>query len=139
MACCYAGLTGFDRDFSKAAAVEAALGVPVLRHSSKKPAGGTQELQERFGCEAHEIVCVGDRSLTDIVFGNRNGLLTIQACASAQPCVRCGVCCAPSRACAVVCAVRPAVRDGLFVAAEQAAGRAGCLARVLLPHEPCPG
>eukprot|EP00892_Ulva_mutabilis_P011184 jgi/Ulvmu1/8438/UM043_0016.1 len=73
-----AGLKGFDRDFSKAAAVEAALGVSVLRHSSKKPAGGTRELQERFGCEAHEIVCVGDRGLTDIVYGNRNGLLTIQ-------------------------------------------------------------
>lgn len=66
--------------------MEAALGVPVLRHSSKKPSGGTAELQERFSCEAHEIVCVGDRGLTDIVFGNRNGLLTIQA---RRRCTRC--------------------------------------------------
>jgi phosphatidylglycerophosphatase GEP4 len=72
-----AGLEGFDKDFSKAKAVEAAVGVPVLRHSQKKPSGGCDEILERFNCEAHEVIAVGDRLLSDIVFGNLNRMLTV--------------------------------------------------------------
>ena len=28
-------------------------------------------------CQSHELVMVGDRYMTDIVFGNRGGMLTI--------------------------------------------------------------
>lgn len=74
----HAGLKGYDSDYSKAAEVERALGVPVLRHREKKPAGGCEELLQQFGCAAHEIVAVGDRVLTDVVFGNTHGMLTVQ-------------------------------------------------------------
>jgi phosphatidylglycerophosphatase GEP4 len=33
----------------EAAALEAALGIPVLRHRDKKPAGGCAELEQLFG------------------------------------------------------------------------------------------
>ena len=52
------------------------MGVPVLQHKRKKPAGGCQELVDRFSCQPHEVLPVGDRALTDIVFGNVNGMLT---------------------------------------------------------------
>ncbi|CAI7875453.1 unnamed protein product [Closterium sp. NIES-53] len=72
-----AGLKQYDPDGSLAAAMEQALGVPVILHSEKKPGGGAAELETHFGCRANEMVMVGDRCLTDIVFGNRNGLLTV--------------------------------------------------------------
>lgn len=31
--------------------MEAELGIPVLRHSEKKPAGGAQDLEAHFGCK----------------------------------------------------------------------------------------
>lgn len=72
-----AGLEGFDTDLSKSRAVESAVGVPVLQHKRKKPAGGCKEIRKRFNCEAHEVVTVGDRLLTDVVFGNVNGMVTV--------------------------------------------------------------
>ncbi len=30
--------------------LEAELGIPVLRHSKKKPAGGPEDLEKHFGC-----------------------------------------------------------------------------------------
>ncbi|CAI5489156.1 unnamed protein product [Closterium sp. Naga37s-1] len=72
-----AGLKQYDPDGSLAAAMEQALGVPVILHTEKKPGGGAAELETHFGCRADEMVMVGDRCLTDIVFGNRNGLLTV--------------------------------------------------------------
>lgn len=45
----------------EAAALEASLGVGVLRHTEKKPAGGSAELEVHFGCPAHQLVMVGDR------------------------------------------------------------------------------
>lgn len=29
-------------------------------------------------CEAHEMIFIGDRYLTDVVYGNRHGMLTIR-------------------------------------------------------------
>uniref|UniRef100_A0A383W3Y3 Phosphatidylglycerophosphatase n=1 Tax=Tetradesmus obliquus TaxID=3088 RepID=A0A383W3Y3_TETOB len=73
-----AGLQQYDPQGVEAAALEAAFGVQVLRHKDKKPAGGCEELQQQFQCEPHEMVFVGDRYLTDVVFGNRHGMLTIR-------------------------------------------------------------
>ncbi|KAI9197162.1 mitochondrial PGP phosphatase [Polychytrium aggregatum] len=56
--------------------VEAALGVHVLRHRIKKPLGG-EELTQHLGLPPSQIAVVGDRLLTDVVFGNLNGNLTI--------------------------------------------------------------
>ncbi|CAI5534870.1 unnamed protein product [Closterium sp. Naga37s-1] len=72
-----AGLKQYDPDGSLAAAMERDLGMPVILHSEKKPGGGAAELETHFGCREDEMVMVGDRCLTDIVFGNRNGLLTV--------------------------------------------------------------
>eukprot|EP00879_Flechtneria_rotunda_P017457 GHRR01018295.1.p1 GENE.GHRR01018295.1~~GHRR01018295.1.p1 ORF type:complete len:236 (+),score=82.85 GHRR01018295.1:270-977(+) len=73
-----AGLMQYDPHGEEAAALEAAFGIHVLRHKDKKPAGGCQELQQQFMCEPHEMVFVGDRYLTDVVYGNRHGMLTIR-------------------------------------------------------------
>ena len=48
----------------------------MLRHQEKKPLGG-QLLTKHFGCRGDEIVVVGDRLLTDIVYGNRIGAYSI--------------------------------------------------------------
>lgn len=42
----------------------------------KKPSGG-EALLLAVGCEAEAVAFVGDRLLTDVVFGNQNGFLTI--------------------------------------------------------------
>ncbi|KNA20809.1 hypothetical protein SOVF_049000 [Spinacia oleracea] len=71
------GLYEFDPDESKAAAVERELGVKVVRHRVKKPGGGSEEIERQLGCQPMEVVMVGDRRFTDIVFGNRNGFFTV--------------------------------------------------------------
>lgn len=45
-----AGLEQYDPDGVEAATLEAALGVPVLRHKQKKPAGGAEDVEKHFGC-----------------------------------------------------------------------------------------
>ena len=109
-----------------AARLEQELGIPVLRHAEKKPAGSAAELEAFFGCvqvcinqgicccctacerqhmsvlkrrpaepsgaapytllqarhmlrrcPADRLVMVGDRYLTDVVYGNKNGMLTV--------------------------------------------------------------
>ncbi|KAI8638820.1 HAD superfamily phosphatase [Parasitella parasitica] len=65
--------------FSKenAQKLEESLGVAVLRHDQKKPSGG-QIFKERLApIPADQVAFAGDRILTDILFGNRNGNLTI--------------------------------------------------------------
>ncbi|KAJ8763011.1 hypothetical protein K2173_023216 [Erythroxylum novogranatense] len=71
------GLYEYDYDGSKARALEKAIGIKVLRHRVKKPAGTAEEMEKHFGCKSWQLVIVGDRPFTDIVYGNRNGLLTI--------------------------------------------------------------
>ncbi|KAI5066742.1 hypothetical protein GOP47_0017270 [Adiantum capillus-veneris] len=71
-----AGLYQYDPDGIEAAALEQALKISVLRHGSKKPDGSPGELEKHFGCDASLLVMVGDRYFTDVVYGNRNGLLT---------------------------------------------------------------
>lgn len=76
-----AGLKQYDADGRHAMMLEEALGIPVLRHSDKKPyvsSRTVKELEDYFGCETHRLIMVGDRYMTDVVFGNRLGMLTIR-------------------------------------------------------------
>ncbi|KAF3793384.1 Uncharacterized protein EJ110_NYTH09353 [Nymphaea thermarum] len=86
-----AGLYQYDPDGSKAESLEKSVGINVIRHGkyyffwlpiyyflrSKKPAGSADDIEKHFGYSASFLVMVGDRVLTDIVYGNRNGFLTI--------------------------------------------------------------
>ncbi|KAG8364773.1 hypothetical protein BUALT_Bualt18G0033600 [Buddleja alternifolia] len=72
-----AGLSEYDPDGGKARALEDAIGIKVIRHSVKKPAGSAEEIEKHFGCESSQLIMVGDRPFTDIVYGNRNGFFTI--------------------------------------------------------------
>ena len=91
-----AGLRQFDPDGLEADALEASLGVAVLRHGAsssleghsarpsshrrpagaKKPGGSCAALEAHFGCAAELLIMVGDRYLTDVLYGNRHGMLT---------------------------------------------------------------
>ncbi|CAI9089070.1 OLC1v1023572C1 [Oldenlandia corymbosa var. corymbosa] len=72
-----AGLEEYDPDGKKAKALEAAIGIKVIRHRLKKPAGTAEEIEKQFNCESSRLIMVGDRPFTDIVYGNRNGFFTI--------------------------------------------------------------
>ncbi|XP_061374038.1 phosphatidylglycerophosphate phosphatase 1, chloroplastic/mitochondrial-like [Gastrolobium bilobum] len=72
-----AGLYEYDHDGSKARMLEGAIGIKVIRHRVKKPAGTAEEIEKHFGCESSQLIMVGDRPFTDVVYGNRNGFLTI--------------------------------------------------------------
>ncbi|ONM37212.1 haloacid dehalogenase (HAD) superfamily protein [Zea mays] len=43
----------------------------------KKPGGLATEIESYFGCSASNLVLVGDRYFTDVVYGNKNGFLTV--------------------------------------------------------------
>ncbi|CAL8462434.1 g1967 [Coccomyxa elongata] len=73
-----AGLAQFDPQGKQADALEVALGIPVLRHREKKPAGAAADLEAHFGCSSSKLIMIGDRYLTDVVYGNRHGMLTIR-------------------------------------------------------------
>ncbi|GBF97341.1 hypothetical protein Rsub_10032 [Raphidocelis subcapitata] len=73
-----AGLQQYDPEGREASELEAAFDIHCLRHRDKKPAGSCDELEAHFGCSASEVVFIGDRYLTDVVFGNRHGMLTIR-------------------------------------------------------------
>lgn len=51
----------YDPDGKEADLIESRLGVAVLRHREKKPAGGCSELEEYFACGSQKMVMVGDR------------------------------------------------------------------------------
>lgn len=73
-----AGLKQYDPNGVEASAIEAVIeGVHVIRHDAKKPAGAAKEIESYFGCSASDLVLVGDRYFTDVIYGNRNGFLTI--------------------------------------------------------------
>jgi phosphatidylglycerophosphatase GEP4 len=66
-----------DPEYEDAIRIEQALGIAVIRHDEKKP-GGLPEVLEHFKTEDPATLCmVGDRLLTDIVFGNLYGMLTV--------------------------------------------------------------
>ena len=67
-----------DDDYLLAAATERGLGLPVIRHALKKPRCLAEVLQH-FGPHARpdQVCVVGDRLLTDVMFGNMHGMTTI--------------------------------------------------------------
>lgn len=63
--------------YSQAKEIEDVMGVAVLRHpDDKKPAGG-DTLVTHFNLPAQEIVVVGDRVLTDVVYANLIGACSV--------------------------------------------------------------
>ncbi|RDX75696.1 hypothetical protein CR513_44398, partial [Mucuna pruriens] len=72
-----AGLHEYDHNDSKVRILEGAIGIKVIRHRVKKPAGTAEEIEKHFGCEASQLIMVGDQPFTDIVYCNQNGFLTI--------------------------------------------------------------
>ncbi|GJJ73839.1 phosphatidylglycerophosphatase GEP4 [Entomortierella parvispora] len=71
--------TDDDKNYEQANTIEKALHVHVLRHQRKKPAGGEELLQYFSGIRAPRIAFVGDRALTDVVYANSHGMLSILA------------------------------------------------------------
>ena len=66
-----------DVDYMDAIEIENSLGLNVIRHDEKKP-GGLNEVLQHFQLSDPATLCmVGDRLLTDIVFGNLHGMLTV--------------------------------------------------------------
>ncbi|TFJ81634.1 hypothetical protein NSK_006885 [Nannochloropsis salina CCMP1776] len=71
-----------DSGHAAAIRIESSLGVPVLRHAVKKP-GAIPEVLEHFKKECgpdttYEDLCIiGDRLLTDVMWGNFAGMLTV--------------------------------------------------------------
>ena len=63
----------------QAKSFEDTLGLAVIQHGSKKPAPScAEEVTSHLQAEPHEVVMIGDRYLTDVVFGNLFGMLTIR-------------------------------------------------------------
>eukprot|EP00741_Cyanophora_paradoxa_P000845 tig00000444_g816.t1 len=52
-------------------------GLRIVRYGGTKPTAGAKEALAALGCAAHEVVVIGDRVLTDVVFGNKNGFFTV--------------------------------------------------------------
>ena len=66
-----------DPEYEDAKQIEEALGIAVIRHDEKKP-GGLNEVLQHFKIQDPASLCmVGDRLLTDVVFGNLYGMLTV--------------------------------------------------------------
>ncbi|KAJ3696072.1 hypothetical protein LUZ60_001449 [Juncus effusus] len=84
-----AGLREYDPNGLEATKLEESIeGVSVIRHETKKPAGTVEEIEKFFGCSASHLLMVGDRNFTDVVYGNKNGFLTVLTeplCLSKEP------------------------------------------------------
>jgi phosphatidylglycerophosphatase GEP4 len=67
-----------DVNFDQAIAMEASLGIAVIRHATKKP-GGIEEVKQHFQdrFDTSQMCVIGDRLLTDVVFGNLYNMVTI--------------------------------------------------------------
>jgi len=72
-----AGNSRYDPTGQEASELERTLALPVLRHASRKPGGGVEEVEAFLGVVASRVVIVGDRRLTDVCFGNAHGMLTV--------------------------------------------------------------
>lgn len=71
-----------DPNYEAATRIERSLGIPVLRHATKKP-GAIPEVLEHFkkecGAETtyQDLAIIGDRLLTDVMWGNFAGMFTV--------------------------------------------------------------
>jgi len=64
--------------YPEACSLEADLGIKILHHGGKKPEKKViTAAEDAFGCVAQDMIMVGDRYLTDIMFGNMHGLLSV--------------------------------------------------------------
>ncbi|KAL9059999.1 MAG: hypothetical protein Q9162_000849 [Coniocarpon cinnabarinum] len=73
------GLNAKDHDGSKAADLERATGLPVLRHAQPKPACGP-EILSHFGrtvTDPRQVVVIGDRLFTDVALASSMGSRSI--------------------------------------------------------------
>jgi phosphatidylglycerophosphatase GEP4 len=68
--------SSYDKSGLKARLIKQQLGIDVIPHTEQKP-GGIAEVLQYFKCEPHELVVIGDRYFTDMLFGNLYGMLTI--------------------------------------------------------------
>lgn len=70
--------TADDPGFIDGKEIEEALGIAVIKHNEKKP-GGLEETMAHFPNvdDPSQLCMVGDRLLTDVVFGNLHGMLTV--------------------------------------------------------------
>jgi len=69
-----------DVDYEDALKIEHDMGINVIRHDVKKPGGMEEVLRHFEGSgvqDGSELCVVGDRLLTDIVFGSLHGMLTV--------------------------------------------------------------
>lgn len=67
-----------DVGFHDAVRVEQHTGLSVLRHNTKKP-NGSATLLAHFGLTSlDQVIMIGDRYSTDVLFGNMNGMLTVR-------------------------------------------------------------
>ncbi|KAJ9069858.1 hypothetical protein DSO57_1014341 [Entomophthora muscae] len=69
-----------DKNNSHATEVSESLGVHVIQHEIKKPGGGDEIrafVAKNWKLELKQVAMVGDRVITDVVFGNLNGMYTI--------------------------------------------------------------
>ncbi|KAF4376516.1 hypothetical protein F8388_025387 [Cannabis sativa] len=71
-----AGLYEYDHDGSKAKALEKAIGIKVIRHRVKKPAGTAEEVEKHFGCEASQLIMVRKLETSLVKCWSRKGLNT---------------------------------------------------------------
>ena len=69
--------SGDDNGFVDAIKVEAMTGLPVIRHKFKKPACAAEVLEFLQPLSAAEVCVVGDRLLTDVLFANQAGMLSV--------------------------------------------------------------
>jgi len=69
-----------DIDYEDALEIERDMGINVIRHDVKKPGGMDEVLRHFEGKgvqDASQLCMVGDRLLTDVVFGSLHGMLTV--------------------------------------------------------------
>lgn len=70
-----------DPGYEDAERIEKEMGIAVIRHDEKKPGGlCLAEVMKHFGdgiSDPSQLCMVGDRLLTDVVFGNLYGMLTV--------------------------------------------------------------
>ena len=70
--------TNDDPAYKDASEIEEEMGISVIRHQEKKPGGLNEVLNHFKGVdEPEQVAMIGDRLLTDVVFGNLYGMLTI--------------------------------------------------------------
>ena len=65
-----------DPGYKKATKIEQEWGVQVYKSSVKKPNGHEQLLQQ-LGVDRKHVAMIGDRILTDVLFGRRMGCFTV--------------------------------------------------------------